>query len=148
MNIEDLLEMWGEDSKIDEHNLDDTTIRGAALHSKYLELHSVAKLRLKKKEQDLSILKKDKWLWFNGKMDKEEIDKHGWAYDPFNGMNKPLKTDLQQFYDSDKDIMEASMQIEYQKTYVEVCKEILDNIKWRHTQIKNIIDWRRFQSGT
>jgi len=40
------------------------------------------------------------------------------------------------------------MQIEYQKTYVEVCKEILDNIKWRHTQIKNIIDWRRFQSGT
>tara|TARA_R100000734_G_C3314400_1_gene105995 strand:+ start:1233 stop:1679 length:447 start_codon:yes stop_codon:yes gene_type:complete len=148
MNIEDLLEMWGEDSKIDEHNLDDTTIRGAALHSKYLELHSVAKLRLKKKEQDLSILKKDKWLWFNGKMDKEEIDKHGWAYDPFNGMNKPLKTDLQQFYDSDKDIMDASMQIEYQKTYVEVCKEILDNIKWRHTQIKNIIDWRRFQSGT
>ena len=148
MNIEDLLEMWGEDSKIDEHNLDDTTIRGAALHSKYLELHSVAKLRLKKKEQDLSILKKDKWLWFNGKMDKEEIDKHGWAYDPFNGMNKPLKTDLQQFYDSDKDIMDANMQIEYQKTYVEVCKEILDNIKWRHTQIKNIIDWRRFQSGT
>ena len=148
MNIEDLLEMWGEDSKIDEHNLDDTTIRGAALHSKYLELHSVAKLRLKKKEQDLSTLKKDKWLWFNGKMDKEEIDKHGWAYDPFNGMNKPLKTDLQQFYDSDKDIMEASMQIEYQKTYVEVCKEILDNIKWSHTQIKNIIDWRRFQSGT
>jgi len=147
MNIEDLLEMWGEDSKIDEHNLDDTTIRGAVLHSKYLELHSVAKLRLKKKEQDLSILKKDKWLWFNGKMDKEEIDKHGWAYDPFNGMNKPLKTDLQQFYDSDKDIMDASMQIEYQKTYVEVCKEILDNIKWRHTQIKNIIDWRRFQSG-
>lgn len=148
MNIEDLLEMWGEDSKIDEHNLDDTTIRGAALHSKYLELHSVAKLRLKKKEQDLSILKKDKWLWFNGKMDKEQIDKHGWAYDPFNGMNKPLKTDLQQFYDSDKDIMDASMQIEYQKTYVEVCKEILDNIRWRHTQIKNIIDWRRFQSGT
>jgi|TARA_B100001093_G_C26855099_1_gene1027040 hypothetical protein len=147
MNIEDLLEMWGDDSKIDEQNLDDTTIRGASLHSKYLELHSVAKLRLKKKEQDLSILKKDKWLWFNGKMEKEDMDKHGWPYDPFNGMNKPLKTDLQQFYDSDKDIMEASMQIEYQKTYVEVCKEILDNIKWRHTQIKNIIDWRRFQSG-
>jgi hypothetical protein len=148
MNIEDLLEMWSEDSKIDEHSLDDTTIRGATLHSKYLELHSVAKLRLKKKEQDLSILKKDKWLWFNGKMEKSEIDKRGWAYDPFNGMNKPLKTDLQQFYDSDKDIMEASMQVEYQKTYVDVCREILDNIKWRHTSIKNIIDWRRFQSGT
>jgi len=75
MNIEDLLEMWSEDSKIDEHSLDDTTIRGASLHSKYLELHSVAKLRLKKKEQDLTVLKKDKWLWFNGKMEKSEIDK-------------------------------------------------------------------------
>jgi len=147
MNIEDLLEMWGGDSKIDEHALDDTTIRGASLHSKYLELHSVAKLRLKKKEQDLSVLKKDKWLWFNGKMEKSEIDKHGWPYDPFNGMSKPLKSDLTQFFDSDKDIMEASMAIEYQKTYVEACKEILDTIKWRHTQIKNIIDWRRFTSG-
>lgn len=147
MNIEDLLEMWSEDSKIDELALDETTVRCAALHSKYLELHSVAKLRLKKKEQDFSILKKDKWLWFNGKMEKDAMDERGWDYDPFNGINKPLKTDLQQFYDADKDIVDAQMQIEYQKTYVEATKEILDNIKWRHTTIKNIIDWRRFQAG-
>ena len=147
MNIEDLLQMWSEDSKIDDVALDETTISGAALHSKYLEIHSVAKLRLKKKEQDFSILKKDKWLWFNGKMEKDAMDERGWAYDPFNGMAKPLKTDIQQFYDSDKDMIDAAMQIEYQKTYVDACKEILDQIKWRHTQIKNIIDWRRFTAG-
>ncbi len=147
MNIEDLLQMWSNDSKIDEFALDETTINGATLHSKYLELYSVAKLRLKKKEQEFSILKKDKWLWFNGKMEKDDMDNRGWAYDPFNGINKPLKTDLQQFYDSDSDIVDSQMQIEYQQTYVDACKEILDQIKWRHNQIRNIIEWRRFQSG-
>lgn len=148
MNIEDVLKMWSEDSKIDELNLDETTIRGAALHSKYLELHSIGKLRLKKKEQDLVNLKKDKWMYYNGKMDKADMDTRGWPYDPFKGMSKPLKADMEQFYETDKDLSELKMQIEYQQTYVDVCKEILDNIKWRHTQIKNIIDWRRFQAGT
>jgi len=26
-------------------------------------------------------------------------------------------------------------------------KEILDNIKWRHQTIKNMIEWRKFTSG-
>ena len=28
-------------------------------------------------------LNKDKWLWYTGKMSKEDIEFHKWEYDPF-----------------------------------------------------------------
>ena len=56
MDIESLLKMWETDSKIDDVNLDDTSINSAKLHSKYLELFSHVKLRLKKKELELKMV--------------------------------------------------------------------------------------------
>ena len=92
-------------------------------------------------------LRKDKWLYYNGKMTKDEMDARGWQYDPFSGMSKPLKSDMELFYSTDSDIMKLQGQIEYQSTIVEALKDIMDNIKWRQSTIKNIIDWKRFTSG-
>lgn len=139
--------MWSTDSKIDEVNLDETSIKSASLHAKYLELYSHSKLRLKKREYELAVLKKDKWLYYNGKMSKEEMDAKGWPYDPFNGLTKPLKSDMDIYYDTDADIVKLKMIIEYQQNVVETLKDILDNIRWRHTTIKNIITWRQFTNG-
>jgi len=148
MQLEDILKLWETDSVIDDVNLDETSIKGARLHSKYLELYSIAKLNLKKKELNMAHLRKDKWLYYNGKMSKEEMDARGWPYDPFSGMAKPLKSDMELFYSTDTDTMKLQGQIEYQCTIVEALKDIMDNIKWRHTTIKNIIDHRRFVSGS
>jgi hypothetical protein len=147
MQLDELLKMWAEDSKIDEVNLDQTSIRNATLHSKYLELYSIAKLQLKRKELSMANLRKDKWLYYNGKMTKTEMDEKQWAYDPFNGMTKPLKSDMDMFYTTDSDIIKLQGQIEYQVTIVEALKDIMDNIKWRHSTIKNILDHRRFVAG-
>lgn len=148
IQLEDILKLWETDSIIDETNLDETSIKSARLHSKYLELYSIAKLSLKKKELTMAHLRKDKWLYYNGKMTKEQLDKNGWPYDPFSGMAKPLKGDMELFYTTDSDVMRLRAQIEYQETIVEALKDIMDNIKWRHTTIKNIIDHRRFVSGS
>lgn len=148
MTLDDILKMWESDSKIDEVKLDDASIKSASLHSKYLELYSLAKLRLKKKDHELAVLKKDKWLYYNGKMSKEEMDQRGWPYDPFNGLTKPLKSEMDIYYDTDADVAKCKMVIEYQQVIVETLKDILDNIRWRHTTIKNIITWRQFTAGT
>lgn len=139
--------MWSTDSKIDEMNLDETSIKGASLHAKYLELYSHSKLRLRKREHEFAILKKDKWMYYNGKMSKPEMDAKGWPYDPFNGLVKPLKSDMDIYYDTDADVVKLKMIVEYQQTIVETLKDILDNLRWRHTTIKNIIDFRRFTAG-
>ena len=75
------------------------------------------------------------------------MDTRGWNYDPFAGMAKPLKSDMDLFYETDADISKLKMKLDYQQTIVESLKDILDNIKWRHTHIKNMIDFRRFTAG-
>jgi len=146
MKLDDVLEMWKKDNVIDEMHLDDTTIKSAKLHSKYLELLSVTKLQLKKKEMEFKVLLKDKWLWYNGKMSKTEIDARGWGYDPLSGL-KVLKGDMDYFYNSDIHIQQAQGIIEYLKTLVETLSEIMETLKWKHQSISNIIKWRQFTSG-
>ena len=147
MTLEDVLVMWEADSVIDEINLDETSIKSPKLHAKYLQLLSIAKLRLKKKEMEFDAIKKDKWLYFEGKMTKDQMDERGWKYDPFDGGTKPMKSIMDYYYKSDSDLTRLQSQIDYQKTLIDTLIDIMDNIKWRHQNIRNIIDWKRFTAG-
>tara|TARA_R110000737_G_scaffold175027_1_gene200272 strand:+ start:12696 stop:13139 length:444 start_codon:yes stop_codon:yes gene_type:complete len=146
MNLDDVLSEWKIDSEINEMALDEASRDSAKLHSKYLEMFMSSKLHAKRKEQQLQTLLKQKWLYYNGKMTQSEIESEGWEFDPFNGM-KVLKGDLTYYYDADKDIQKIIMQIEYRKALRDTLKEIMENIKWRHQNIGNIIKWRQFVSG-
>lgn len=147
LNIETIFEMWKKDADIDEMNLDDASKQSARLHAKYLELLMTSKLQLKRKEADLQVLLKDKWLWYNGKMSRDQMDERGWDYDPFNGLVKPLKGEMDHYYNTDPDIVKANTQVEYLKTLIDTLDEIMQSVKWRHQTIKNMIDWRKFTSG-
>jgi|TARA_E500000178_G_scaffold333431_1_gene368406 hypothetical protein len=145
-NLQEILEMWKADTVIDEVNLDEASRDSAKLHGKYLELISINRMKLKKAELEFKVLLKDKWMHYNGKLSKEQIDEKGWDYDPLNGLTV-LKGDMDYYYDSDPVIQEAQARIEYLKEVVDTLKEIIDNIKWRHQTIKNMIEWRKFTSG-
>lgn len=146
LRIEDVLEMWKDDSEIDELKLDEASRDSAKLHAKYLEMLSITRLQLKRKEAEFNVLLKDKFLWYNGKMSKDEMDARGWDYDPLNGL-KILKGDMDRFYDADEDIQNAKMRIDYLKELVAVLEEIINNIRWRHQTIRNSIEWQKFTSG-
>ncbi len=127
--------------------LDDTTIRMARIHSKYLELLTIAKMTRKKYDLEYKTLLKDKWLYYNGKLSKDQIDAFKWQYDPFGGLNKPLKGDMNYYYDADTDIQRSQALLEVQKIQVETIEEIMSTIRWRHQNIGNIIKWRSFEAG-
>jgi hypothetical protein len=147
MRLEDIHTMWAKDAVIDEMNLDTASMDTAKLHAKYLELLSNTKLQLRRLDNEFKILLKDKWLYYEGKLTKEEMDARKWDYDPFKGMSKPLKTNMDYYYDADEHIQLLQSKIEYHKATKEVLEEIINNLKWRHSSIKNAIDWRRFTSG-
>ena len=147
MNTEQILEMWKNDGQIDELKLDDTTIRMARIHSKYLELLTIAKMTRKKYDLEYKTLLKDKWLYYNCKLSKDQIDAFKWEYDPFGGLNKPLKGDMNYYYDADTDIQRSQALLEVQKIQVETIEEIMSTIRWRHQNIGNIIKWRSFEAG-
>ncbi len=147
INLENILEMWKIDAVIDDICLDEETIKSSKLHAKYLELFSMAKLMLKKKEMESDSMKKDKWLYYNGKMSQADMDKRKWKYDPFDGMTKPLKGDMDMFYSTDEDMVRIKAQIDYQKTIIDTLEEIMGNIRWRSSHVKNILDFKKFTSG-
>lgn len=147
MSLNDILESWKKDSVIDDSALDEDTVKTSKLHAKYLEIYSLSKLQLKKKEFDLEKIKKDKWLYYTGKMTKSDMDDRGWDYDPFQGMTKPLKSEMSMYYETDEDLVKVKAQIDYQKSIIDSLEEIMNNIRWRHSHIKNIIEFRKFTSG-
>jgi|TARA_R110000744_G_scaffold116350_5_gene217580 hypothetical protein len=146
MNLETVLEMWKTDSVIEQFNLDETSRNSPALHAKYLELLSIAKLQLKKAELSQKSLLKKKWLYYNGKLTQDQIEDLGWEYDPFNGL-KVLKGEMDYYYDADTDIQKTVELITLRQTNVEALKEIVTNINWRHQTIGNMIKWRQFEAG-
>lgn len=146
MNLENILESWEKDSYIDENHLDRSSIETAKLHSKYLQLLSIAKLQLKKTEIAQKTLLKDKWLYYNGKMPQDDIESRGWNFDPFEGL-KVMKGEMDYYYNSDKDIQKSEEKIAYYKTMIETLQEIVETLRWRHQTIGNVIKWKQFQSG-
>ena len=146
MNLETVLEMWKTDSVIEQFNLDETSRNSPALHAKYLELLSIAKLQLKKAELSQKSLLKKKWLYYNGKLTQDQIEDLGWEYDPFNGL-KVLKGEMDYYYDADTDIQKTVELITLRQSNVEALKEIVTNINWRHQTIGNMIKWRQFEAG-
>ena len=146
MTLEQVLDEWSKDSLLPPNNLDEVSRETPKLHAKYLALLSNAKLRLKKAEMDQKSLLKLKWLYYNGKMSQEEIEAQGWDYDPFNGL-KIMKGEMDYYYDSDKEIQESELKIQYIKTLIDTLKEIVDTLRWRHQTIGNMIKWKVFEAG-
>ena len=128
LTLESTLEEWQTDCKIDENNLVRSTVEIAKLHAKYLQVLSINKLQLKKSQMGQQTLLLEKWKYYNGKLSQDEIEAHGWEYDPFNGI-KVIKGDMNRYYDADIDIQKSEEKIAYYKTFVETLSEIVENLK-------------------
>jgi c-di-GMP-related signal transduction protein len=147
MDLQSILNEWEQDCVIDDMKLDETSRESPKLHAKYLSLLSNYKLMLKRAEFKQKDLLKDKWLYYNGKMSEEDLKDKGWNPDPFDGL-KILKGEMDYYYESDPEIQKSEEKIQYYKTTIDTLQDIIDNIKWRHQNIKNIIEWKKFQSGS
>lgn len=147
MNIDTIQKMWEVDSVIDQNRLDEVSMDCAKLHSKYLGLFNKSRLKLKHLESQLVQDRHLKMRWYGGKMTRDEMDALGLEYDPFQGGIKPLKVEMNLYIDADPDISELKLKIEYYKIVTSSLEEIINNIRWRATTIKNILDWKKFTAG-
>lgn len=146
MKLDDIHREWAKDSRIEMNALDASSVETTKLHAKYLELFSTYKLKMKDAEFKQSNLMKMKWLWYHGKLSQEEIERQGWSYDPFDGL-KILKGDMSQFVEADPELQQSEARIELLKVTIDTLKEILENLKWRHQTIRNILEWKKFEAG-
>jgi hypothetical protein len=143
MNIEQIKAFAEIDTVIDVNHLDDEASKIPQIHNKYLCILMDEKLVLESLESKYKILKRDKWLYYSGKLSAEELKQKGW--EPFD-LNI-LKQDIDRFIDSDIDIINLGNKIFLQKekvNYVESVIKIISNKIWN---IRSSIEWIKFSQG-
>jgi hypothetical protein len=147
IDLDTILSEWKEDSQIPKNQLDEASRKTPELHHKYLSYLSGMKLRLKRAEFEQKNLLKDKWLYYEGKMSQEDIQSKGWKPDPYDGLVITTKGQKENWYDTDKEIQDSELKIQYLNTCIDTLTEIVNNVTWRHQTISNMIKWRQFETG-
>lgn len=143
MNIEQIKAQAELDTAIDVNHLDEESTKVPQIHNKYLCILMDEKLILENFESKLKVLKRDKWLYYSGKLSEEELKKKGW--EPFD-LNI-LKQDLDRFIDSDSEVINLSNKVFLQKEkviYIESVIKIISNKMWN---IRSAIEWIKFTQG-
>lgn len=143
MSTDDISEIWAKDSKIDESNLVGEAKKIPELHNKYYTLYYKEALKVKKLRYDYKELELAKREWFDGSMAEEDLRERGWK--PYQ--KKILRNDIDKYIQSDRDIINLSLKIDYHSTRANYLEDIIKTIHGRNFVIKNIIDVLKFQHG-
>lgn len=144
MKLEDILAEWDKDSQFDRTKLDSVSLDVPKMHAKYLRILSHERMVLAKYESEYKELKLDKIEFYIDGPNEEQISK-GWT-SPAKG--RILKSDVGPYLEADKDIINLTLKIGLQKEKIDILKSIIDVISRLGFQVKNAIDWMRFQNGS
>ena len=143
MSIDHLREMVSVDIKIDETDLTTESLKTPQLHNKYLVLYENSKLELQKLQFQEKTLKRDKWLYYTGKMGDDDLNRKNW--EPFD--HNILKTDIPMFLDADPDIQQIKAKISLQVSIATYLESVIKIIVGRQWNIKSAIEWIKFTQG-
>ena len=140
MTFDELQALAEKDLKINDTELDLESLKTPQLHNKYMKFHNQYVNLLKKAEQDLARLTREKWEYYTGKADPSVYQER-----PFN--LKILKQDVDKYLKADDDLIKLEQKVNYVQSVVDYLDRTIKIISNRGFQIKNAIDWRKFTSG-
>ena len=141
MNLEQFKEMWEKDSKIDPDNLHDESLKIPQLHSKYYTLYNTITLLRERAREQYSKVRLERYNYYTGKATAEV-----YAEEPFPYKVRE-KDAIQRHLEADDKMNKVDMKIKYYDIMLKFLEEIIRNISGRTYQIKNAIEWNKFQAG-
>lgn len=144
MRLTEIQEEWKKDSKINELDLGNESIRTTTLHAKYLTILSNVRLQLRKAESDYNNLRRVKYRYYRGELSHEELSSLKW--EQYLG-TKPLKNEMDEFLLCDEDLNTLQDKIEYCRTVVYTLEQIIKSINSRSWDIRTAVDWQKFTNG-
>ena len=141
MNLEQIQEMWEKDSKIDPDNLHDESLKIPQLHSKYYTLYNTITLLREKARESYAKVKLERYNYYTGKATAEV-----YAEEPFPYKVRE-KDAIQRHLEADDKMNKIDMKIKYYDVMLKFLEEIIRIVSNRTYQIKNAIEWNKFQAG-
>tara|TARA_A100001388_G_scaffold268822_1_gene244382 strand:- start:524 stop:961 length:438 start_codon:yes stop_codon:yes gene_type:complete len=141
LDLDMIQKMWEKDSNIDLDNLHTESINIPKLHAKYYEIYNNIVLLKKKAEQQRKNTRHERYEYFTGKADPEVYTEN-----PFPKKIRDKDT-LQKYLDADESLASVSLKIDYYDTILNYLESILRVIQNRTYQIKNAVEFMKFQAG-
>ena len=141
MNLEQIQEMWEKDSKIDPDNLHDESLKIPQLHSKYYTLYNTITLMREKARTQYNKVRLERYNYYTGKATAEVYAEEPYPY------KVREKDAIQRHLEADDKMNKVDMKIKYYDIMLKFLEEIIRNISGRTYQIKNAIEWNKFQAG-
>lgn len=133
--------MWESDSKMNMDELHLESLNIPILHSKYFELYNNILLLRKRAENQKRNIRHERYEYYSGKSDPEIYIKN-----PFPKKIRDKDT-MQKYLDADEKLSQISLKVEYYDVMLNYIENILKMISNRSYQIKNAIEFMKFQSG-
>lgn len=144
MNIDLLKAEWKDDTKINQLDLSRESLKTPHIHSKYIDLLVDAKRKVSRKNHDLARMHQFKKRYWAGQLSKEELIDYGL---PQYQLNAPLKSQVDSMLDADEDCIKIKEEIEECELIVFFLENVMKSIYSRSFDIKNSIDFSKFQAG-
>ena len=141
IDLDTIQKMWESDSKMDIDNLHTESLNIPILHAKYHEIYNNIFLLRKKAEQFRKNIRHERYEYFSGKADPEV-----YVENPFPKKIRDKST-MEKYLDADTKLSNTSLKIDYYDTMLVYLESILKMITNRTYQIKNSIEFIRFNSG-
>ena len=133
--------MWEKDSKIDPDNLHDESLKIPQLHSKYYTLYNTITLLRERAREQYSKVRLERYNYYTGKATAEV-----YAEEPFPYKVRE-KDAIQRHLDADDKMNKIDMKIKYYDIMIKFLEEVIRAVSNRTYQIKNAIEWNKFQAG-
>ena len=141
MNLEQIQEMWEKDSHIDPDNLHDESLKIPQLHSKYYTLYNTITLLRERAREQYSNVRLERYNYYTGKAPAEAYIEEPFPY------KVREKDAIQRHLDADDRMNKIDMKIKYYDSMLKFLEEIIRAVSNRTYQIKNAIEWNKFQAG-
>jgi len=141
MNLEKIQEMWETDSNMDMDNLHDESVRIPQLHQKYYTLYTTIKLLKARSVDSLAKIRLERYNYYSGKAPAE-----AYVEEPFPYKVRD-KESMTLHLNADEKLTKIKLKVEYYEVMIEYLEDILKMIHNRGYQIKNSIDFLKFQAG-
>jgi hypothetical protein len=144
LKLENILEEWTKDCNIDEARLSSEIVGIPKLHAKYIRHLNDHKLASIKAKIDYDKLKNLLTEYYNGNLDKETLDELGWEQFDL----KLMKSGVERYINSDERLNKLLYKKSYHDQVASTCEQILNELKNRTWQLKTVVDYNKFLSGS
>ena len=137
MTLDELKQIVYKELPVNKDHLDTEALRNQDLYAKFIDYKTNFEFLLAKAKGEYKVLYREKWEYYGGKADAKI-----YVTKPFD-----LKVLKNVYIESDKEIIDAENKIVYLETTTKYIDYVLKSISSRGWDIKNAIEWKKFEAG-